>query len=119
MQPTLLLSVEPTQWLSAVMPSLMHFYAAYPSSFCKAYSMALCSDTFPYAFLRSLFFFFSATYSMALCNDAFPYALLRSLPFFFLCSLLNSFLYAFPYAFLRSLLSSVAYSQLLYEQTSL
>jgi hypothetical protein len=25
MQPTLPLSVEPTQWLSAVMPSLMHF----------------------------------------------------------------------------------------------
>ncbi len=79
-----------SQWFSVVVPSLMHFYAAYPSSFCAAYSMALCGDVFHYVFLRSL-------------------------PFFFLCSILNGSLWCLPLCIFKqpTLLLSVQHSQLL------
>jgi hypothetical protein len=50
-----------------------------------------CDNTF----LTSNPIAFCATYSMALCSDAFPYAFLSSIPLFFLWGLLNSSLVVF------------------------
>ncbi len=94
-QPTLLLFVQPTQWLSVCLPLCIFTQPSLPFIFlCSLLSMTLCMPS--------------------LVNFRQPTLL-------FLCSLLNGSLCAFPYAFLRSLLLlfSVAYSQLLSEQTSL
>ncbi len=96
-------SLQPTQWLSAMMPSLMHYYAAYPSSFCAAYSIAFC--------MPSLMHFYVASSPLSPTLNCFmsklPFDFVCSLPFFFLCSL-PLFLYVaytISVLFLCSLLS--------------